>query len=131
MDPSDFNRLLKTDHYSPADLEEVSDICRNYPMFNLSHMLKVRIREVLGQDKEHDLKVAAIYSCDRKKLYQMVKEVVKPQPPEEEILPEEPGGIQFSDEPHEQADVIIEQHAKSLILSALRHLPLMWQNPKR
>ncbi len=41
MDPSDFIRLLNTDHYSPADLEEVNDLCRNYPMFNLAHMLKV------------------------------------------------------------------------------------------
>ncbi|MCK5134716.1 MAG: hypothetical protein KAR19_02930 [Bacteroidales bacterium] len=111
MDPSDFNRLLNTDHYSPADLEEISGLCRNYPMFNLAHMLKVRISEVLGQDKEPDLKVAAIYSSDRKKLFQLVNEVVKPQLAEEATLPEEPAGIQFSDEPHQQADVIIEQHA--------------------
>ena len=48
MDASDLIRLLTTDHYSPADLEQVKDLCRNYPMFNLAHMLKVRIREALG-----------------------------------------------------------------------------------
>ena len=113
MDPSEFIRLLKTDHYSPADLEEVNDMCRNYPMFSLAHMLKVRIKEALGQDKEADLKVAAVYSSDRKKLFQLVTEVAPPSfsEPEEEILTDQSVGIQFSEEPHQQADVIIEQHA--------------------
>ncbi|MEN8227437.1 MAG: hypothetical protein ABFS38_04725 [Bacteroidota bacterium] len=113
MDPSDIIRLLNTDHYSPANLEDVNDLCRNYPMFSLAHMLKVRIREALGHEKEADLKVAAIYSSDRRKLYQLVTEVIQPQfaEPEEKEIPEEQGGIQFSEEPNEQADVIIEQHA--------------------
>jgi hypothetical protein len=113
MDASDFVRLLNTDHYSPANLEEVNNLCRNYSMFNLAHMLKVRIKEALGHDKEADLKVAAVYSSDRRKLYQLVTEVVHFDSPEqeEEIMVEESGGIQFSEEPHEQADVIIEQHA--------------------
>jgi hypothetical protein len=111
MDASDFNRLLETDHYSPADLEQVSNVCRNYPMFNLAHMLKVRIRGVLGYELDPDLKVAAIYAGDRRKLYQLVHGVVRPAMPDEEPLPEEPEGIRFSDEPHQEADVIIEQHA--------------------
>ena len=113
MDPSDIIRLLSTDHYSPANLEDVNDLCRNYPMFSLAHMLKVRIREALGHEKETELKVAAVYSSDRRKLYQLVTEVIQPQLPEpkDELLPEEPAGIQFSEEPHKQADVIIEQHA--------------------
>ena len=105
------NRLLAAHHYSPADLEQVSDLCRNYPMFNLAHMLKVRIREALGQEKDPDLKVAAIYAGDRRKLFQMVTEVSKPKVIEEEPVDEEPEGIRFSDEPHQEADVIIEQHA--------------------
>ena len=113
MDPSDIIRLLSTDHYSPANLEDVNDLCRNYPMFSLAHMLKVRIREALGHDKETELKVAAVYSSDRRKLYQLVTEVIQPQmtEPKDELLPEEPMGIQFSEEPHKQADVIIEQQA--------------------
>jgi len=111
MDASDMNRLLAAHHYSPADLEQVSDLCRNYPMFNLAHMLKVRIREALGQEKDPDLKVAAIYAGDRRKLFQMVTEVSKPEVIEEEPVDEEPEGIRFSDEPHQEADVIIEQHA--------------------
>ena len=111
MDSSDMNRLLAAHHYSPADLEQVSDLCRNYPMFNLAHMLKVRIREALGQEKDPDLKVAAIYAGDRRKLFQMVTEVSKPEVFEEEPVDEEPEGIRFSDEPHQEADVIIEQHA--------------------
>ena len=111
MDASDINRLLTTDHYSPADLEQVGDLCRNYPMFNLAHMLKVRIREALGQEKEQDLKVAAVYAGDRRKLFQMVTEVAKPEIVEEEPMKEEPEGIRFSDEPHQEADVIIVQHA--------------------
>ncbi len=113
MDSSDILRLLNTDHYAPAELEQVNDLCRNYPMFNLAHMLRVRIKEALGYDKESDLKLAAVYSTDRKQLYQLVTEVVQPPQPEleEEKAPEEPTGIQFSDEPHQEADVIIEQHA--------------------
>ncbi|MCK4747569.1 MAG: hypothetical protein KAT15_11055 [Bacteroidales bacterium] len=118
MDSSDIIRLLSADHYAPADLEEVSDVCRNYPMFNLAHMLKVRIREVLGNDKKAELKLAAVYSSDRKKLHQLVTEVVKSQFPEEEVIPEETGGIQFSDEPHQEAEVIIEQHAPYAVADA-------------
>ena len=111
MDASDIKRLLESDHYSPADLEQVTDLCRNYPMFGLAHMLKVRICEVLGHEKEPELKVAAIYTGDRRMLYKMVTEVAKPEMPDEELIPEEPEGIRFSDEPHQEADVIIEQHA--------------------
>jgi len=111
MDASDFNRLLAADHYSPADLEQVIDLCRNYPMFNLAHVLKVRISEALGHDNDTDLKLAAVYAADRRKLYQLVKEVKQPEIIEEEPLPEEPEGIRFSDEPHQEADVIIGQHA--------------------
>ena len=117
MDSSDIIRLLNTSHYSPANLEEVNDLCRNYPMFNLAHMLKVRSKEARGHDKGVDLKVAAVYSSDRKKLYALVTEVNQPQvpEPEEEIIPVEPGAIQFSDEPHSEADVIIEQHAPYVV----------------
>jgi len=110
MDASDFNHLINTDHYAPADLEKVNDLCRNYPMFNLAHMLKVRIRESLAYDKEKELKIAAVYASDRRKLYQMVSEVTRPEP-EEEPLTFEPEGIHFSSESHPEADVIIEQHA--------------------
>jgi hypothetical protein len=74
-------------------------------------MLKVRAMEALGQEKEEELKRAAIYASDRKKLHQLVTEVTLPEVPEEEIYPEETTGIQFSDEPHQEAEVIIEQHA--------------------
>jgi len=113
MDPSDIIRLLNTDHYAPANLEEVNDLCRNFPEFNLAHMLKVRIRESLGQDKEKELKVAAVYSSDRKKLYQLVTGVTKPMVSgtEPEVVTDEPGGIEFADAPYVHADVIIEQHA--------------------
>jgi len=103
-------RLLSADHYSPADLEGVEDLCRHYPMCNLAHMLQVRIREAMGRDKEKELKRAAVYASDRKRFYEFVREVAPlPAPPEESQ--EEPAEIQFSDEPHVQADVIIEQHA--------------------
>ena len=115
MDTSELIRLLNADHYSPADLEEVNGICRNYPMFGLAHMLRVRIREALGQEKDRDLKLAAVYSSDREKLFQLVSEAKKKVVP---VTEEEPGGasprIQFSEEPHHEADVIIEQHAPSV-----------------
>jgi hypothetical protein len=113
MDASDVIRLLNTSHYSPANLEEVNDLCRNYPMFNLAHMLKVRIREALGHQKEEELRLAAVYSSDRRQLYALVNEIALhnvPETEEEEASPD-PVGIQFSEEPHQQADVIIVQHA--------------------
>jgi hypothetical protein len=111
MDASYFRHLINTDHYSPADLDQVNDLCRNYPMFNLAHMLKVRIRESLGYEKEQELKVAAVYAADRKKLFRMVtgvsgQGVVDMEPPSRE-----PEGIIFFDETHPGVDVIIEQHA--------------------
>ena len=119
MNASDIVRLLNTDHYAPADLDEVNNVCRNYPEFGIAHMLKVRIMEVLGHDKDKELKVAAVYAMDRKKLYQLVNEVneaVEKQAETEAELNAEStvgptGAIQFSDEPNAQADVIIEQHA--------------------
>jgi len=119
MNASDIVRLLNTDHYAPADLDEVNNVCRNYPEFGIAHMLKVRIMEVLGHDKDRELKVAAVYAMDRKKLYQLVNEVneavEKQAETEAELNAESTGGptgaIQFSDEPNAQADVIIEQHA--------------------
>ncbi len=111
MNASDFKHLIETEHYSPADLEKVNDLCRNYPLFSLAHMLKVRIRESLGYEKEKELKVAAVYAADRRKLFQCVTEVTRPAPVEEEVLPEEPEGIHFSDEPNPEAEIIIGQHA--------------------
>ncbi|MCP4311074.1 MAG: hypothetical protein GY790_07420 [Bacteroidetes bacterium] len=111
MDASDLKHLIDINHYSPADLERVNDLCKNYPMFNLAHMLKVRIRESLGYEKEQELKVAAVYAVDRRKLFRMVSEVAKPEIVEDEPLVDESEGIRFSDEPHHEAEVIIVQHA--------------------
>ena len=85
MDSSDIIRLLSTRHYAPANLEEVKDLCRNYPEFNLAHMLKVRIMESLGQNKEKDLKIAAVYSSDRFKLYKLISGVNQAAGSESEI----------------------------------------------
>ena len=121
MNASDIVRLLNSNHYAPAELDEVSNICRNYPEFGIAHMLKVRMMEVLGYKKDQELKVAAVYAMDRKKLFQLVTSVNEPAKPERkpelepevspEPVPEPTGAIQFSDEANEQADVIIEQHA--------------------
>ncbi|TFH23150.1 MAG: hypothetical protein E4H10_12565 [Bacteroidia bacterium] len=115
MNASDIVRLLNTNHYAPADLDEVNNICRNFPEFSIAHMLKVRIMEVLGYEKDKQLKVAAVYAMDRKILFQLVTEVnvpAVPEPkPEPEPFPEPTGAIQFSDDPNSQADVIIKQHA--------------------
>ena len=118
MDTSYFKHLINADHYSPADLEQVNDLCRNYPMFNLAHMLKVRVRESLAYDKEQELKLAAIYAADRRKLFSLVAAVSSPpvveeeaSVMEEEAFAREEDGIVFSSEPHPEVDVIIEQHA--------------------
>jgi len=113
MNASDIIRLLNTNHYAPADLEEVKKLCSNFPEFSTAHLLKVRILEALGHEKQKELKVAAVYSMNRKKLMQLVTEV-KPST-ETETEPDTPDAsaaiIQFSDEPYQDAEVIIEQHA--------------------
>ncbi len=111
MNASDIIRLLNTKHYAPADLDEVNNLCRNFPEFTAAHILKVRIMEALGHEKQQQLKVAAVYSMDRKKLFQLVTEVVQPSEPEPEPVDETTEIIQFSDEPNQHVDIIIEQHA--------------------
>jgi len=115
MDASDIIRLLQTSHYSPADLEEVNKVCRNNPEFTAAHLLKVRIMEALGYDKQKQLKIAAVYSMDRTKLFQLVTGVVQPAGKEAELETDsgDPTSeiIHFSDEPHLNADIIIDQHA--------------------
>ncbi len=114
MNASDIIRLLDSKHYAPADLEEVNMLCRNFPEFSVAHILKVRIMEALGHEKQQQLKVAAVYSTDRKKLYQLVKEVVVPSEPEPVPVEESPEMMQFSDDGNVEAEVIIEQHAPYL-----------------
>jgi hypothetical protein len=129
MNASDIVRLLNTNHYAPADLEEVNRICRNYPEFGIAHMLKVRIMEVLGHEKDQALKLAAVYAMDRKKLLHLVTEVYVTPPSGSESESGdgsesgsepaadagwqngESGAIQFAEDVNQQADVIIEQHA--------------------
>ena len=114
MDASDIIRLLDTKHYAPADLEEVNKLCRNFPDFSVAHILKVRIMEALGHEKQQQLKVAAVYSMDRKKLFQLVTGVVEPSAPESDSVEESEEIIQFSEESNQHADIIIEQHAPYL-----------------
>ena len=111
MNASDIIRLLNTNHYAPADLEEVNKLCRNSPEFTTAHLLKVRIMEALGYEKQKQLKIAAVYSMNRKKLRQLVTEAKLA--PEEEPAPSDDSLeiIQFSEESDEDADIIIEQHA--------------------
>ncbi|MEA3460459.1 MAG: hypothetical protein U9R49_01185 [Bacteroidota bacterium] len=111
MNASDIIRLLNTTHYAPADLEEVNKLCRNFPEFSTAHLLKVRIMEALRHKKRKELKVAAIYSMNRKKLLQLVTEAKQPLEPEPAPSDESAEIIQFSEEPNQDADIIIEQHA--------------------
>jgi len=113
MNASDIIRLLNTNHYAPADLDEVNKLCRNFPEFSTAHLLKVRIMEALGYEKQQQLKIAAVYSMNRKKLLQLVSEVKQNSEagPEPEPVDEIGEIIQFSEESNVHADVIIEQHA--------------------
>jgi hypothetical protein len=111
MNASDIVRLLNSSHYAPADLEEVNKLCRNFPEFSAAHLLKVRILEALGHEKQKELKVAAVYSMDRNKLLELVSEVELILEPEPESPAEKSEAIVFSQESSEHADVIIEQHA--------------------
>jgi chemotaxis protein histidine kinase CheA len=113
MDTTDIIRLLNADHYSPANLEEVNDLCRNYPMFNVGHLLKLRILEALGHPLEDELRLAAVYSSDRVRLLQLIREVVREAPTEEEqgMEEKETAPIEFAEESNQEADVIIVQHA--------------------
>jgi len=111
MNASDIVRLLNTNHYAPADLEEVNKLCRDYPEFSTAHLLKVRILEALGCEKQEQLKLAAVYSMNRKRLLQLVTEVEQIPEPVTESAVEDTEIIQFSEESNEHADIIIEQHA--------------------
>jgi len=111
MNASDIVRLLNTNHYAPADLEEVNKLCRDYPEFSTAHLLKVRILEALGYEKQEQLKLAAVYSMNRKRLLQLVTEVEQIPEPVTESAVEDTEIIQFSEESNEHADIIIEQHA--------------------
>ena len=112
MDATEIIRLLNTDHYSPANLEEVNDLCRNYPMFNVGHMLKLRILEALRRPTEDQKRLAAVYSSDRGRLLQLVQEVMPRSPAGEAEATEMEGSpIEFSEEPNAEAEVIIFHHA--------------------
>jgi len=113
MNASDIIRLLNTNHYAPADLDEVNKLCGSFPEFSTVQLLKVRIMEALGHEKQQQLKLAAVYSMNRKKLFQLVTEVKQteksePQPEPQDEISEI---IEFSEESNAHADVIIEQHA--------------------
>ena len=110
MDASDIYRLLTSEHYAPADLEQVEDICNRYPYFSLAHVLKARIREVLGYDNDREVKKAAVYVSDRSRLREMVTGWRKQEEREDEVVQHE-NEIQFSENPSEEAEIIIEQHA--------------------
>ncbi|MDF1574944.1 MAG: hypothetical protein P1P86_07095 [Bacteroidales bacterium] len=114
MDASDIIRLLDSRHYAPADLDEVNKLCRDFPEFSAAHILKVRIMEALGHEKQRQLKVAAVYSVDRKKLFSLVTGVLET--PEPEAIQEDEGDeiIQFSEDSNQHADLIIGQHAPYL-----------------
>ncbi len=113
MNASDIIRLLNTSHYAPADLEEVYKLCSEFPEFSTAHLLKVRVMEALGYEKQAQLKVAAVYSMNRTKLLQLVREVKQTEilEPEAELPVENTEIIEFSEESNEDADLIIEQHA--------------------
>jgi hypothetical protein len=112
MDAADFRRLLSADHYSPADLEQVNRLCRNYPVFGLAHQLRVRIMEALSYEKAAALKLAAAYSPDRKRLFEHVNAVHSPADDVEVSAPPEAGeDINFGEGNSEEAEIIIGQHA--------------------
>ncbi len=117
MNASDIIRLLNTNHYAPANLDEVNKLCKNFPEFSTAHLLKVRIMEALGYEKQKQLKLAAVYSMNREKLLQLVneakptKEAAEAEVEEADAHNESPEIIEFSEESNEDADIIIEQHA--------------------
>jgi len=113
MNASDIVRLLNTNHYAPVDLDEVNKLCGSFPEFSIVHLLKVRIMEALGHEKQQQLKLAAVYSMNRKKLLQLVTEVKQTENSEPQSEPQDVISeiIEFSEESNAHADVIIEQHA--------------------
>ena len=117
MDVNELIRLLNTDHYSPAILEEVNDLCRNYPMFNLAHMLKVRIRTALGHSTEQELKMAAIYAADRSRLMDLVRELAPTMVEEEEAekAEKEVEGIEGLEGRLIPTNLIIQEYSDCLV----------------
>ncbi|PID92095.1 MAG: hypothetical protein CSA96_05035 [Bacteroidetes bacterium] len=108
MEAAEFIRLLESDKYSREDLVQVNALCREYPMFSLAHMLRVRILEAHGMEEEkaEALRIAAIYAGSRKRLYDFVHHLPDPVPP---------GEIEFSLNPEQdEVDVVISQEESAL-----------------
>ncbi|MBN1133188.1 MAG: hypothetical protein JXA39_08970 [Bacteroidales bacterium] len=118
MNSESFIKFLNSEQYTEEDLNSITDICRSYPMFNLAHMLKIRILDKLGREYGDELKLAAIYSSDRGRLYKFVG-------PGEQKIPgdnhaeqtEEKTIIQFSYEDPNQAELIISNNDDDTISS--------------
>ena len=117
LNSKQFIRLLSADHYTKDELQEVNDICRSYPMFNLAHMLKVRIMEKLSLENESELHLAAVYTSDRRRLFEFVS------PGQRQTQYTESGtnlgreDLQFSYGDHMRTDMIISIDDGPLVLS--------------
>ena len=120
MNSEEFVKLLSAKYYTREELQSVSDICRSYPMFNVAHMLKVRILERLKLNKERDLMMAAVYAGDRKKLFEFVSPGV-----DEPFMGTLEGNsadlriteLHFLDEGVEHAELVIHNEEDGVVLT--------------
>ena len=76
-------QLLSATHFSEQDYHLIDELANRYPWFNLAQALKVKALYRQGKDYHEQLKITAVYSSDRKRLYEWIMD--------DEEKKEEPG----------------------------------------
>ncbi len=77
-------QLLSATHFSEQDYQLIDELAGRYPWFNLAQALKAKALRQQDKDYSNQLKITAVYSSDRKRLYEWITG-------EEEEKKEEPG----------------------------------------
>ncbi len=65
-------QLLSATHFSEQDYQLIDELANRYPWFNLAQALKVKALFRQGKDYHEQLKITAVYSSDRKRLYEWI-----------------------------------------------------------
>ena len=67
-----FAQLLSATHFSEQDYQLIDELADRYPWFNLAHALKAKALRQQDKDYSKQLKITAVYSSDRKRLYEWI-----------------------------------------------------------
>jgi len=99
MEKETLSGLLSAEQFSESDLHLLDELCRTYPGFNLAHQLRARALRLAGKDHSDALRVAAVYSSDRTRLFTLLEGPIGKRPGGENLL-------EFIDEEQENEQAI-------------------------